>query len=223
MKSSRWLAAGLCFLCQCTGTETGNPVHGDHAQLALAARSPTVAQQGLAGVRFERVSILLAALALEPCDGSAPTLLFQDDEVELFGGELRDVAIPAGTYCALLVRMGDGADSFAASRMVNRGQTTLTFESQLRVRARLELSEPLATSGAHSRWILSVDLATWLDAIESWLERGDALLSLDDPETMALRHAQARSLQLFEDVDGDGQLDSVELDSTLSEAGVLLR
>lgn len=107
--------------------------------------------------------------------------------------------------------------------MVNGGQTSLTFESQLRARVRLALLEPLFTRGTQPSFILAVDLAEWLGAIAVWLDSGDAQLTLNDPETLALRQAQARSLRLYKDDDDDGQLDAVDVAAPLSAAGVLQR
>lgn len=234
MKSSLWLSAGLCVLCHCTGTETGNPAHREEALVAFAPLSAAVARSGLGNVSFERVAIRLAALSLEPCSGREPVQVFGVRVVDLFAGALEGARVPAGSYCAVVVDMGSDADSFAAGRMVSGGETSLTFESQLVARARLPLLEPLEISarasdgalrpsGAQASWIVAIDLAKWLDPIAAWLDSDDTLLTLNDPETMALRQAQARSLRLYEDSDGDGRLDPTEIERPLSEQGVLLR
>jgi hypothetical protein len=223
MKSSSCLSLTSCLLFCCTGTETGNPLHDQEAQLTLAPMSATVVRRELGDVGFESVSIRGASFALAPCDGQAPTVLFQDRAVDLLDAAIVTTQVPAGVYCAAIVGMGSDSDSFSAGRQVNNGQTRLTFESQLHAVARLELLEPLATTGDPPTWILGVDLAAWLDPIDRWLTNGEARLTLNDPETLALRQAQARSLRLYEDIDGDGQLDASDLAAPLSEPGVLQR
>jgi hypothetical protein len=225
MKLSRWLSAGLCALCQCTGgTETGNPAREDEdVQVAFGPLSSTVSRPGLGDVSFDSVAIQVASVTLEPCGEGASTVLLANRAVELLGAELSDARVPAGSYCAVIVQIGSDADSFAAGRMVADGKTRLTFESELRAEIRLRLREPLTTSGTQPSWLLGVDLAEWLDPIGAWLDSGDPQLTLDDPEALALRRAQARSLRLYEDVEGDGQLDPADVAAPLSESGILLR
>lgn len=219
----RWLSAGLCVLCQCTGTETGNPIVEQEARVAFAPLSATVTRREFGDISFERVAIHVASVALEACDGGAQAVLLQNRSLDLLGGALSAAQIPAGTYCSIRVTMGSNSDSFAASRMVSGGKTSLTFESQLRARVRLELLEPLVTNAAAPRWILGVDLTAWLDPIGAWLNSDDLKPMLDDPQTMALRRAQAHSLRLYEDIDSNGRLEREDLDTPLSEPGALLR
>jgi hypothetical protein len=223
MKVPPWLWLGCCLLCQCAGTETGNPVLREDALFGFAPVSATVARGGLGDVSFDRVAIRLASMSLEPCAGGDATVLFQERSVDLFAADVEELRIPAGSYCALLLEMGSGADSFSAGRMVSQGKTTLTFESQLRASVRLALNGPLVTTGARPDWVLAVDLSQWLDAIDRWLNGRDLQFSPNDAETLALRNAQARSLRLYEDVDGNGGVDQADLDAPLSGVGVLRR
>jgi hypothetical protein len=222
MKSSHGLAAGLCLLCQCTGTETGNPVHEGDVQIAFAPLRSAIARPGRENVIFESVAIQITSMSLVPCNERGSTVLLEDRSVELVGGDVRSGQIPAGTYCAVIVAVGGDADSFAASRSRVGEEMTVTFESQLRAEVRLELLERFATNGPQASWILGVDLAEWLDPIGTWLDSDGSELSLDAPATLALRQAQARSLRLYEDVNGDGQLDPLDIEAPLSEIGTLL-
>lgn len=224
MKSPHWLAVGLCVLCHCTGTETGNPVVEEEARVAFAPLHATVPRREVGDVSFDSVTIAATSLSLEPCSDEDATSLLPAQTVELFGGRAKSARLPAGTYCALLVRFGDArADSFAASRSVSGGKTTLTFESHLRADVRLSLRESLSTDGTERRWILGVDLAEWLDPIATWLRGDEPSMTLNAAATQGLREAQARSLRLYADVDGDGRLGVADVATPLSEAGVLAK
>lgn len=189
----------------------------------LAPRAASVTRPGLGDVRFDSVSIQVTKISLEPCAEGESVPLVQGGSIDLFATRSRAARIPAGSYCSLLVETGGGGDSFAAERQVSNGQTTLTFESGLRARARLALLEPLLTYGERPSWILGVDLAAWLDPLSAWLGRGEPMLMLNDAETNALRRAQAQSLRLYEDVERDGKLGAEDIDAPLSEPGTLVR
>lgn len=217
-----WPSVSFLLLCQCAGTETGNPVVRTEALIAFAPVSATVARQGFGEISFERVSIRVASLSLESCADRATTVLFQDRSLDLFADEMQEIRIPAGTYCALVVGMG-GTNAFSAGRQVSQGKTRLSFDSQLRASTRMQLVEPVVVGDAQPSWVLGVDLSQWLDPIDAWLNSGDARLSINDAETQALRSAQARSLRLYEDLDGNGRLDESDLDAPLSDVGMLQR
>lgn len=223
MSAKYWLPVGLCALCHCTGTETGNPVRDEDVGVAFAPLRATVLREQLGEVVFDSVAIQVTSLAMERCGGGELAVLFQDRSVDLLSGEVNDVRIPAGTYCAVRLGMGSASDSFAAGRMTSGGQTRLTFESQLRTQVRLSLLEPLVTRGTQPAWIFGVDLAAWLSPIDDWLDGDDPQLKLDGPQTAALRQAQARSLRLYRDESADGQLDAQDIEAPLSAAGVLQR
>ncbi|MDB4987528.1 MAG: hypothetical protein JWN04_2706 [Myxococcaceae bacterium] len=219
MKVFRWFS--LCVLCQCTGTETGNPVCDENLRVGFSPLTATVARPD-GDISFSSVAIEVASVSLEPCAGSEATVLLQNRPVDLFMVDVNEVHIPAGSYCAMVIDMGSSGDSFAAGRQVSNGQINLTFDSQLRVRARLPLRHALVTNGSQPNWILGVDLAQWLHPIDSWLKSGPSQLTLNGPQATALRQAQASSLRLYQDVDDDGQLDAADIAAPLSDVGVIL-
>lgn len=221
MKSSYLLSIGLVVLCQCTGTETGNPVRDDDVQVAFAPLANTVSRRELGDVAFDRVSIEATSLSLEPCNAQKSTVLLPAQRLNLLGGNRRYARIPAGTYCAVRIGLGNEGNSFAASRSVSNGRTTLTFESHLRADVRLQLGEPLVTDGITQRWIVGVDLAEWLEPLATWLNSDVFQSELNGAATSGLREAQARSLRLYTDDDDDGQLDPAEVKTPLSEVGTL--
>jgi hypothetical protein len=214
----------LLLLVGCI-TETGNPELD--AELAVRARStdPSIAQLARApSWRVEQAWVGLDEprfVTAESCDtpDEVETDLPAPGEVDLLASEPFVVrgTLPADAFCRFRLRLARGEasgvlgdDSVYLAGVLADGrafEVRSSIEPELDLRSR---AEPVDLGAASGAFVLAFDVARWLEDVDAdRLEADpDGVVRIDedhdDEPLQAFEDALEASLELFEDLDGDG-------------------
>jgi len=204
------------------GTETGNPEGMQQVDLAYNARSSQPEQVGFdegAEIVVDEVWLRLANVSVQPCDRSA--VGFDGLGLADHGGveaaaqrlEVDDTALCGVSTLADVAAEVDAGEpevvDGAAVTIVGHRADGQPFV--VRVDTPVDLGVELAGERPPSegRWLLTFDVATWLDAGEL-LALPDEQLELDGQALSSVVDRLADGVQLFVDLDEDGLVDPDE-------------
>ncbi|MEQ8460468.1 MAG: hypothetical protein RLO52_17800 [Sandaracinaceae bacterium] len=211
--------AWLCFLLVlpgCLGTETGNP---PAAPAALTARSsdPSISIGEGDGTRVEAAWISLGPIRVREgvaCDRLRAAPIAEPRVIDLVRGELG--TLDAAEGCGLhvgLAQATEGPPELAGLVLFARGVRAdgAPFTAQVAMDHGVDLESmgPLVLSEAQSV-LLTFDVAAWLVGLEAAVPDPDGVIRIG-PDDAGLDGALLRSVDLFEDTDGDGSLDPAEV------------
>lgn len=224
-----WLWCLLGALAGCI-TETGNPEFESRRELSAQARTSDPAEVSLggsdgAGVTIDSASVTMKEVRLEAaerCDegGAAEGEIEGPWTVDLLGvDDALPIELPDEGYCRLRLRL-DPADGgpFDDRSIVISGQRSdgVRFQIESRRNEELEIrsrGEPFRLDPEGSGLLIGFDVASWLGDVGIASLEGDPILVSDDENRDALdrfEEAIERSLELFEDLDGDREIDDLE-------------
>lgn len=216
----------LVLLCGCI-TETGNPELEAELSVRASASDPAVAQ--LARTSAWRVDEAWVGLdeprfvTAESCDtpDEVETDLPAPGDVDLVATTPTVVTgrLPADRFCRVRLRLApaDGGGVLGEDSVFLGG--TLPDGRPFEVRSRLEREidlrsrgEPFELSSASGRFVLAFDVSRWLADVEAAPIEADpdGVVRIDeDHDSDAIDvfvEALEHSLELFDDVDGDGEV-----------------
>lgn len=218
------IVVGLSFALAC-GTETGNP----DGELTLSYNARTsdpdavsVREDGTES-RVDEVWLRLADVEFEGCVVEEVETLegigFADH-----GGEepaRQEISLTDFEYCGLRTRFvvgaaGGEAPDIAGSAISLRGTLSDGRAFLVRIDEEIEVDLPLQEVPIlqSPNWLLSFDVATWIDPSELLALEGDPVLVDSTTNTGALAAIESRILagvQVHADAGGNGQLDPGDL------------
>ncbi|MDD9945235.1 MAG: hypothetical protein OXU20_29600 [Myxococcales bacterium] len=240
-------AAALAWVTGCAATETGNPVAMQ--RLALTAVSSAAQVQlepgGNAEVLVEEAWIVLGDVRFIPgndCDSghddagrvdiSGPTVveLLSDPAPLSFEVEDREycrVRLPLERADEVPRSAPEALEDHAVVLIGSLADGT-PFEVRSRDKREAEVrsrSEPFRLGGAEAGLLLAFDVGRWLEGLDlaGAEDDGDGRIVIDDDDNRDLldqfEQNMREALELFRDLDEDGQLDDDERSNPLAVGG----
>lgn len=212
------VALGLMLAC---GTETGNP----DGELILSYNARTsnpdqvaIREDGTES-RVDEVWLRLDDVHLDGCFVEEAEVLPGIGFADHGGADAaqQDIALTDLEYCGLRTRFvlggaGEEDEDIAGSAIALRGSLADGRSFLVRIDQEIELDIALGEVAIvlAPEWLLSFDVAAWIDPAELDALEGDPIVVDAATHAEVLQRIQARivsGVQVHADVDGNGQLD----------------